>query len=1223
MSFVHLHVHTQYSILDGAAAIPKLLEKAFEDGQPALAITDHGNMFGVKDFLVRTKAFNKGIKEKREKEENTEPWTPIKPIVGCEFYVAKDDRWTKRGKDDERSTFHLILLAKNMVGYHNLIKLSSLAYIEGFYRKPRIDRELLAKYHEGLICSSACLAGEVPTALYVGDIDRAEETILWYKELFGEDYYLEVQLHKTELPGGDLTVYQHQQIVNKEIFNLAKKFGIKVIATNDVHFVRKEDGPGHDRLICLNTGAYYTDEKRLRYTQQEYLKTQQEMSELFPEHPEVIENTLEVANKVEEYDIDSKPILPIFPIPEEFENSEAYLRYLTLEGAKKRYGEQIPQNIQDRIDFELSTIQRMGFPDYFLIVRDFIIAVREKGVSVGPGRGSAAGSVVAYCLTITDIDPIKYDLLFERFLNPDRISMPDIDIDFDDEGRSVAFQYVEEKYGKDHVSHVATFGTMAVKSAIKDVARVERLPLEESIRLTKLIPDTYVVKVEDKENKGQMKDERKKATMALCLANIPEFSAALNSDNEILSNTFKYAAQLEGSIRQTGVHACALIIGRSDLTDYIPICTVEDKEAKERIMVSQYEGSFIESVGMLKMDFLGLATLSIIKECLNLIERTTGKKLDIDHIPVDDAKTFDLFGRGDTIGIFQFESDGMRGHLRNLKPERFEDLIAMNALYRPGPMQYIPDFISRKHRTQKIEYDLPEMEEILKDTYGITVYQEQVMLLSQKLAGFTPGQADTLRKAMGKKKRDLMAQLKIQFVEGGEQKGHSKSILEKIWADWLNFAEYAFNKSHSTCYAWLGYQTAYLKAHYPSEFLAANLSKNLNDIVEITKLMSDCKRMGIKVLGPDVNESFATFSVNKMGNVRFGMAGIKGVGPNVVMEIVKTREAGGPFKNIFDFIERVPAQVANRKVIESLSQSGGFDSFKEISRAQFYLPSGKEETFTDALLIYGGKFHNDSLSAATSLFGGATELAPVRPDIPPIVGEVNDLELLKREKELVGMYISAHPLDKYRFEMDTFTTNTLAELNTIDDNLQKDKNLQNKEFYIAGIVSKLERKKTKTNQDWCTFTIEDFSGTYDFRLFSKDYEKYIGYVLEHNVLFIKCYSQLNFSSKKKEEEKPETYSLKVKNMMLLSNVKGEFIKNVRVSVELDKITPDFRKSFVKGLKSFKGDTLLYLRVHFLNDGEDDAVEFVSSNYRVTPSYELFAWLTNMGLSYGLSTKISL
>ena len=869
MPFVHLHVHTQYSIRDGLSSIKALFDRAEELGMPGIAITDHGNMYGVKEFYKFAKKH-----------------PGIKPIVGCEIYVTT--HYDHRLQDPEhKSYYHLILLAKNYNGYKNLMKIVSTGHIEGMYYRPRVSHEVIEKYASDLICCSACVAGEIPRLIYAGDMDGAEKAIEWHKKVFGDDYYLEVQLHRTEVPGQSLDLYERQKAINEGIFELAGKTGTKVLATNDVHFVRKEDGPAHDRLICLNSNSFLDSPDRMRYTQQEYLKSEEEMRALFPDHPEVIERTMEVYDKIESYEIDRDHVLPKFKIDpaflaekekylekykdiidvgrcdkkgndrgEEFTWSVAYLCHLCYEGAKKRYGETLTKEQADRIEFELKTISRMGFPDYFLIVQDFIAAARAVGTSVGPGRGSAAGSVVAYCLKITNLDPIKYDLLFERFLNPDRISMPDIDIDFDDEGRYGAFQYIEETYGKDHISHVITFGTMAAKSAIKDVARISRLSIEETTRLTKMVPDKpkfeaeveKTVKLEDGTEKKVKEKEEFDTNLKNCVKYLPELKNEFENGTELVKEILKYAIQLEGCVRQVGVHACAMIIGRGNLTDYIPITLATDKATKEEVWTSQYDGHYIEEVGMLKMDFLGLKTLSIIKECLSLIKRRFGTDIDIESIPIDDRETYELYGRGDTKSVFQFESDGMKSWLQKLHPTRFEDLIAMNALYRPGPLQYIPSFVNRKNGVEPVTYDLPEMESILNDTYGVTVYQEQVMLLSQKLAGFTKGEADKLRKAMGKKQIAIIEELCEKFINGGVANGFPKEKLEKIYDDWREFAKYAFNKSHATCYAWVSYQTGYLKAHYPAEFQAANLSKNLDKQDEIKSIMDDCKKSGIRVL---------------------------------------------------------------------------------------------------------------------------------------------------------------------------------------------------------------------------------------------------------------------------------------------------------------------------------------------------------------------------------------
>jgi DNA polymerase-3 subunit alpha len=1196
MSFVHLHVHTQYSILDGLSSIPELFKKAQADGQKALAITDHGDMYGVYEFLDTAKKFK-----------------DVKPIVGCEVYMARGDNMKEHAGKEDQSSYHLILLAKNELGYHNLSKIVSIGFTEGYYYRPRIDRSVLEKYHEGIICSSACLASQVSREIVAGDLAGAEETVKWFHDLFGEDYYLEVQKHRTEIPGGDLTVYDKQLIVAEEEFKLAEKYGIKVIATNDVHFVNKEDGPTHDRLICLTTNSNIDDPDRMRYTQQEYLKTQAEMAALFPDHPEILENTMEIADKVEVYDIDHAPFLPKFALPDGYTDSNVYLHDLTYEGAHRKYGANLGKEVIDRIEFELNTVKGMGFPDYFLIVWDYIHAARAMGVSVGPGRGSAAGSVVAYCLDITQLDPIKYDLLFERFLNPERVNMPDIDVDFDDEGRYKIFQYVTEKYGADHVSHVITFGTMGAKGAIKDVARIEGLPLSESDRLSKLIPDRP-------EQDGY---DKKKPLLKQCLEKIPELKAAAESENQILRDTIKYAAALEGTIRQVGVHACAFIIGAQDLMNLIPVSVAEDKDTKQKMRVSQFEGSQIEHVGLLKMDFLGLITLSIFKEALANIRKTHGIDLDLDHIPIDDKKTFELFSNADTTAVFQFESPGMKKWLRELHPSRFEDLIAMNALYRPGPMEYIPDFVHRKQGIEQIEYTVPEMESILKDTYGVTVYQEQVMLLSRKLAGFTPGQADSLRKAMGKKKLDVMAEMNNKFMEGGLANHIEKEKLEKIWADWLKFAQYAFNKSHSTCYAWVGYQTGYLKAHYPAEFMAANLTKNLGNITEITNLMNDCKADGISVLGPDINESDTRFTANSKGQIRFGLGGIKGVGANAIDAIIAERDAHGPFKDVFDFIERVPSSTVNSKNLESLVYAGAFDSFPEMNRSQFFLQSSKEETFIECLLHYGQKVQNDTLTGASSLFGGSDEMKPVRPVIPAPI-EFNVLEMLKKEKDLVGMYLSAHPLDRYGLEMKLLTTHTLSQLKDVDATCSSNPKLQNKLFFVAGLVTEAKSQVTKTGKPMGKITVEDYTGNYTFALFGKDYEAYLAYMKEGEALLVECETAPRFFKRddNNDQNTPPQYSVRIRSISLLANAGESMIKEITVTLPISKINAKFSPMLVKALKrQEKGNTSLILRV--VDDNPDTpsmACDFVSNKFRIRPDAAFLSFLDSEQLHY--SFKVS-
>ena len=1227
MSFVHLHVHTQYSILDGQSAISDLFARAKELEMPALAITDHGNMYGVKEFLKVAKKFPE-----------------VKPIIGCEIYVTK--HYDHKLKDkDHRGYYHLILLAKDYNGYKNLMKIVSTGHIEGkYYEKPRVSHEIVEKYSEGLVCCSACIAGEIPRAIIAGDMKGAEEAVMWHKKVFGDDFYLEVQQHKTEIPGQSQEVYEHQMVANEGIFLLAEKTGTKVVATNDVHFVRKEDGPAHDRLICLTTNTFVDEPDRMRYTQQEYLKTEEEMLDMFYKHPETLANTLEVAEKIQSYKVDKDPILPKFDLPEEFMadidkyleeykgiidegrcdkngnergeefcNSVAYLCHLTYKGAHWRYGETLSDVQAERIEFELKTICKMGFPDYFLIVQDFIAAARSEGISVGPGRGSAAGSAVAYCLKITNIDPIKYDLLFERFLNPDRINMPDVDIDFDDDGRYRVFQYIEEKYGKEQISHVITYGTMAAKSAIKDVARVSRMSIDESNRLTKMVPDKpfEATVVED----GKKVTKEFKPKLANCLK-YGELKDELENGNEQTKEVLTYAGKLEGCIRQTGVHACAMIIGRSNLTEYIPISIANDKLTGEEVWVSQYDGHYIEEVGMLKMDFLGLRTLSIIKECQANIKKRHGIEFDIEKIDINDPLTYELYSRGDTTSVFQFESPGMKEWLIKLQPTRFEDLIAMNALYRPGPMDYIPDFVERKQGRQPIVYDLPEMEETLQDTYGITVYQEQVMLLSRKLADFTRGQADTLRKAMGKKLKDVLDGLKGLFIEGGTKNGHPQDMLEKIWADWEKFASYAFNKSHATCYAWVSYQTGWLKAHYPAEFQAANLTKNLSNMEEIKKIMDDCKKNGIKVLNPDINESDARFTVNKQGEIRFGLGGIKGFGDNIVRAILAEREENGLFEDIYDFVERMSGMV-NRKAFEALLFSGAFDSFG-ICRKQFTLPGKSGDTFLDTLLRYGELYKKDSMESAVSLFGEVEELKPERPEMPPMTGEDDILERLQMEKELVGMYLSSHPLDQYAFELENFTTCQVGELDALVSECESKKIKQ--KANIAGFIISTQQMTTKTGRPWSKTVIEDFGGSYEIALFGKDHENFMSYMQLHNAIFIEGEIEEKYYIKPEEKAQGKTspYAFKVKKVSLLGNVTDMFVKGFAISISTPMLTPEFRDSLVKMIKRNKGSVPLTM---FLYDPEKKwNIEFLSRKFRVAVTAPFIEELTRMQIRYSVLKK---
>ena len=1247
MSFVHLHVHTQYSILDGQASIENLFNRAEELGMPGLAITDHGNMYGVKEF------FKYAAKH-----------PSVKPIIGCEIYVSKGDHRVK-----EKGYYHLILLAKNYNGYKNLMKIVSTGHLEGMYYKPRVSHEVIEKYHEDLICSSACMAGEIPRMILAGDIAGAEKAIEWHKRVFKDDYYLEVMLHKTEVPGLSLEVYEKEKEYDEVIFDLAEKHGVKVIATNDAHFVRKEDGPAHDRLICLTTNAYIDDPDRLRYTQQEYLKSEEEMAALFPGHPEVITNTLEICDKVESYSIDRGHVLPKFQIDpdfladidnqlekykdvidagrcdekgndrgEEFRYSVAFLCHLCYKGAHERYGETLNQETSERLDFELKTISRMGFPDYFLIVQDYIAAARAHGISVGPGRGSAAGSAVAYCLGITNLDPIKYDLLFERFLNPERVSMPDIDVDFDDDGRYRVIQYVQDHYGVDHVSHVITFGTMAAKGAIKDVARISRLPLDESNRLTKMIPDKpitvtetsevelkegeepengeRVIEKDGKRYKIVKKDSEKKPTLKNCVKYVPELKNEYENGSPLVREVLNYALQLEGCIRQVGIHACAMIIGRGNLTDYIPITLGVDKATDQKVWVSQYEGSFIEDVGMLKMDFLGLRTLSIIKICLAEVKKRFGIDIDIEKIPIDDPKAYEIYSNGDTKSVFQFESPGMMEWLQKLHPERFEDLIAMNALYRPGPMDYIPSFVARKRGEEPITYDLPAMEEFLKETYGVTVYQEQVMLISQKVAGFSKGKADKLRKAMGKKKIDILQSLYNDFIEGGKKNGHPEDVLKKIWKDWEKFASYAFNKSHATCYAWVSYQTGWLKAHYPSEFQAANLSMNKNNMAEIQAIMADCKKHRIKVLNPDVNESESNFTVNKNGDIRFGMGGMKGFGANIVDAIVAEREANGSFKDIYDFSERM-AGIVNRKAMESLVYAGAFDSFG-IERSRYFLIGSDGLQFLDELLNYASVTKKNAEDDAASLFGDAEELKAEKPEPPAMVGEADLLELLKKEKDMVGMYLSDHPLKRYEFELETFTSCRLSELDDLVTECEREHRQQ--KVFIAGFITSTEVKTSRTGKPFAKTTLEDFSGTYELALFGKDYETFMPYLTEHTAIFVEGEIKEAYFSKSDDNEKTTNapYKFRVKKISLLGNIGDALLSGFTIELSTPMVSADFRKHLMSVVKASKGTVPFSI---LLSDPKTQyVIEFQSRKYQVAVTADFISEIKNLGLRYKVLRK---
>ena len=1253
--FIHLHVHTQYSLLDGQASIDALIDKAQKDGMPAIAVTDHGVMFGIKEFFNKVskkngkplgaiKDYEKELKELKSKTELTaeeqarleeipakieeEKKKIFKPIFGCECYCARNGRHSKLASQNDRSGWHLIVLAKNLNGYKNLIKMVSLSWTEGFYGRPRIDKELLEKYHEDLIICSACIGGEIPQHILNGRIDKAEESVLWFKNLFGEDYYLEIQRHETHDPNAAQDVYPHQVTANKAILELARKHNIKVIATNDVHFVNAEDAEAHDRLICLSTGKDLDDPNRMRYTKQEWMKTTAEMNTIFSDIPEALSNTLEIADKVEFYSIDHGPIMPTFAIPEDFGTEEEYrqkfteqdlfdeftrdengnvvlseeaahdkikklggyeklyrikleadyLKKITYDGAKICYGDDLNDEVKERLNFELHIMKTMGFPGYFLIVQDFIRAAREElGVSVGPGRGSAAGSAVAYCLGITRIDPIKYDLLFERFLNPDRISLPDIDTDFDDDGRGEVLRWVTEKYGAERVAHIITYGTMATKSAIKDVARVQKLPLAESNRLAKLVPD----KIPDMK-KFKLKD---------AINYVPELKEAATGNDPLARDTLKYAQMLEGNVRNTGVHACGVIIGRYDISDVVPVSTAKDKDTGEEMLVTQYEGSVIEDTGLIKMDFLGLKTLSIIKEAVENIRLSKGMELDIDSISIEDLATYKLYSDGRTIGTFQFESAGMQKYLRELQPSTFEDLIAMNALYRPGPMDYIPDFIDRKHGRKPIEYDIPVMEKYLKDTYGITVYQEQVMLLSRLLADFTRGESDALRKAMGKKLRDKLDHMKPKFVEGGRKNGHDPKVLEKIWADWEKFASYAFNKSHATCYSWVAYQTAYLKANYPAEYMAAVMSRSLSNITDITKLMDECKMMGVQTLGPDVNESNLKFTVNRNGNIRFGLGAVKGVGEAAVQSIMEERKENGPFKGIFDFVQRVNLNACNKKNMECLALAGGFDSFPELKREQYFAVNSKGETFLETLMRYGNRYQADKAAAVNSLFGGDNVIDIATPEILP-AERWNDLERLNKERELVGIYLSAHPLDEYAIVLEHVCNTHMSEL---DDKSA----LAGREITMGGIVTSVRRGISKNGNPYGIAKIEDYSGSAEIPFFGNDWVTFQGYLGEGTFLFIKARCQ-------PKQWRPDELDVKITSMELLPDVKEQLIEKITILIPLAELNSALVTELASLTKEHPGNTELYFKV---TDTEGKMyVDLISRPVKLSVGRELISYL---------------
>ena len=1199
-SFTHLHVHSQYSLLDGKASIPELVDKAIATGMRGIALTDHGNMFGIKEFFNYVEKKNSGLEDQEK----------FKPILGCEMYVARESLTDKSDKSD--NGYHLIVLAKNSKGYHNLVKLVSKAWTEGYYYKPRTDRHELEEHHEGLIICSACLGGEVPQMIMHEEFEKAEERVRWYKSVFGDDYYLELQRHETFKENANREVYVEQCKVNEKLLEYSKKYGIKVVATNDVHFTNEDDAEAHDRLICVSMQKKFS-EPRLHYTKQEWLKTPEEMAEIFKDVPEALASTEEILNKVEFYTINHAPIMPFFDIPASFGTEEEYRSRLSekdlfdeftqdengnvvlseeeaqkkierLGGYDKLYR---IKDIMERLKFELYIMKTMGFPGYFLIVQDFINAARKQlGVSVGPGRGSAAGSAAAYCLGITQIDPIKYDLLFERFLNPDRISLPDIDVDFDDDGRYEVLKYVTEKYGAEKVAHIITFGTMATKMVIKDVAKVLEVPLPEANRLAKLVPDR-MPEVDGKTPKINFKN---------CLKYVKEFAAETQNPDEKIRETMKYSEQLEGNIRGTGVHACGVIISRDDITDWVPVSMASDSDGG-KVITTQYEGCIIEDTGLIKMDFLGLKTLSIIKEALYNIKMRHGIDLDIEKIPLDDKETFDLYCKGNTTSTFQFESAGMQNSLRSLQPSKFEDLIAMNALYRPGPMDYIPTFIARKHGEEEIVYDIPCMKQYLEETYGVTVYQEQVMLLSRLLANFTRGESDMLRKAMGKKQIDKMQKLKKKFMEQGQANGHPESALNKIWEDWEKFASYAFNKSHATCYTWVAYQTAYLKAHYPAEYMAGVMSRNLSMNDKLRKIMDECKRMGITVLGPDINESSEKFSVNKKGEIRFGLGAVKGVGVNAVSAIIRERQEHGVFKDVYDFVERVNLSACNRSAIENLAMAGAFDCFGWPREA--FVTQVFDNTYADMLVKYGQRIQNDKNSLQLSLFGDLEPIETAKPPLPEVVPWTR-LALLEKEKELVTMYLSAHPLDPYFMEL-TYGCNCSCED-------FKDMERPGAKVSMGGLVTKVTTKLSRNGKEYTIVEIEDFSGKAELRLFGRNHIQHKDKFNEGDPVIVK----LNFQPAKYD---PTRVDMNIEDVSSLDSCKGNLANAITIFLDLHYNNQDFFTQISK-LEDQSRPGELYVE---LIDVETRQTLRVHSRKKIPINRELVNLLEESNIKFKVST----
>ena len=1314
MKFTHLHVHSHYSVLDGMSKVPDLVDKAIKLGMPAIALTDHGCMYGIKELLDYCKKANKKLKEKAA-EEGTE-YVPFKPIVGVEAYCARRSRLqhdkelkaiNAEGKTYivDQSGWHLILLAKNMQGYRNLCKIVSASFMEdSYYRRPRIDKELLEQYHEGLVCCSACLGGELPQKIMEGlafgsgleAMNEAEKTIEWFKGIFGEDYYIEIQRHQTTKEGSDQHVYQVQKEVNPVLVELAKKHGVKVVATNDVHFVEEEHAEAHDHLVCVSTNHFIDDDNRMHYTKQEWLKSPAEMEAIFSDIPEALENTQEIVDKVEVYDIDSGPLMPKFPIPEEFGTEESYrqkftekdlfeeftrdengnevltaeaaekkvktlggydrlyrikleadyLAHLAYKGAHERYGETLTEEQEERIKFELHIMKTMGFPGYFLIVMDFIRAAREElGVSVGPGRGSAAGSVVAYCLRITDLDPLKYDLLFERFLNPDRISLPDIDTDFDDAGRGKVLDWVSDKYGHTQVAHIITYGTMATKSAIADVGRVQRIPLARVNEIKGLIPEkSFPDNIKDEKGKSP------KVNLKNCYKYVDDLRALLNGDEPQIRNMLTYAAQLEDTIRQVGVHACGVIIGADDLTKFAPLSTVEDKTTGKRVLVTEYDGHVVESVGLIKMDFLGLKTLTIIKECLKNIYKAHGVTIDIDHISIEDAETYKLFQEGRTVGVFQFESAGMRKYMKELKPTVMGDLIAMNALYRPGPMDYIPQFIRRKHGLEPVTYDIPVMEKYLKDTYGVTVYQEQVMLLSRLLANFTRGESDQLRKAMGKKIMKMLEELKPKFINGGKSNGHNEKTLEKIWADWEKFASYAFNKSHAACYSWVAYQTAYLKAHYPAEFMAANLTVAKDDIKDVTKFMDECKVMKISVLAPDVNESEMNFTVNSKGDIRFGLGGVKGVGEGAVEAIIQEREKNGKYKDLFDFLERVNLQACNRKTVESLALAGAFDGFEGLYREQLFASNAKGENMLEVVMRYGNRFQQDKQERSISLFDGFDigGIEVQRPELP-VVPRWSAIERLNKEKDLIGIFLSAHPLDEWEFEVKELCNTTAEEMQQFDawtspaarasasthneengeeEEDQKEKLTPNQwlekhagqPLHLGGIIVAAEDRMSQKGNPWGKYTIEDYTGSYQFSLFGEAYQRFAAILRPNMYVYLSGIIQQRGAHMKWFKPKPleeAEYEFAVQQVQLIKEAQKD-LRSIALQIPIENVQPDLIDELMDITKQYPGETSL--RLEIFDTIRQNVITFNASPIQM--SSELYGQLKELQTDGILSYKIN-